>query len=230
MGASDGIIFLGTISSLANSGTITGGTDGVRAETRIASLTNSGRITGGVHAILEEGSVGSSDTVLTLLDGSLIIGAIDLGGGTNTLILGSGSSQALTIEQLDSVSATGGNPFAARVDGVNTLVAVVDPTSVGLRDEGLADLTRGNFGVLGSRQSRVRSGFSGGVGMQLGYAPTQGERAAFDAAMVNERPARAIWGECSAATACRMDRAISLIRQAVLSATLWARTLPIRIR
>ncbi|CAN0562662.1 unnamed protein product, partial [Laminaria digitata] len=145
-----GIVAGGDITSLTNSGIITSSTNyAIRADT-ITSLTNGGTITGGTYAIWENGA---GNTQLTLLAGSVIEGDIDLGGGINMLSVGPGLSLATTIEELDAVGSTSDSPFVTDVTGVNTLVVVVDPTSFGLTDERLADLTGGIFGVLSSRQS-----------------------------------------------------------------------------
>lgn len=184
-----------TITSLINSGTITGVDYGVRATDTITSLTNSGTITGGTRAIDSIRGV-SENTLLTLLEGSVIVGEIYLGQGTNTLVVGNGLSLATTIDAntaLDGVSTSGGNPFATQVDGKRTLVAVVDPTAFSLPDEGLADLTSGIFGVLAGRQSQVglQSGFSGGASMTLGYAPAENQP---ENSHVRERMSH-VWGE-----------------------------------
>lgn len=187
------------ITSLINSGTITGDDYGVRVIATLSSLTNSGTITGGTRAIYEQDGLITGDTLLTLLEGSVIVGEIYLGQGTNTLVVGNGLSLATTIDAntpLDGVSTSGGNPFATQVD-VNdpdrTLVAVVDPTAFSLPDEGLADLTSGIFGVLAGRQSQVglQSGFSGGASMTLGYAPAENQP---ENSHVRERMSH-VWGE-----------------------------------
>lgn len=187
------------ITSMINSGTITGDDYGVRVIATLFSLTNSGTITGGTRAIYEQDGLNTGDTLLTLLEGSVIVGEIYLGEGTNTLVVGNGLSLATTIDAntaLDGVSTSGGNPFATQVD-VNdpdrTLVAVVDPTAFSLPDEGLADLTSGIFGVLAGRQSQVglQSGFSGGASMTLGYAPAENQP---ENSHVRERMSH-VWGE-----------------------------------
>ncbi|GAB5510304.1 MAG: hypothetical protein Rhims3KO_17050 [Hyphomicrobiales bacterium] len=187
------------ITSMINSGTITGDDYGVRVIATLFSLTNSGTITGGTRAIYEQDGLNTGDTLLTLLEGSVIVGEIYLGQGTNTLVVGNGLSLATTIDAntpLDGVSTSGGNPFATQVD-VNdpdrTLVAVVDPTAFSLPVEGLADLTSGIFGVLAGRQSQVglQSGFSGGASMTLGYAPAENQP---ENSHVRERMSH-VWGE-----------------------------------
>ncbi|MEO0384369.1 MAG: autotransporter domain-containing protein, partial [Pseudomonadota bacterium] len=220
-------VFATTISSLINSGTIVGRNAGVGATTitslinsgtitsssssgtsigaaTITSLINSGSIRGGTNAIRESGA---GDTQLTLLAGSVIDGTIDLGGGINTLNVGSGLSLGSTILTEGSLALELGTTnvpivilSSAPVGGVVTnQVASIDPTALGLTDEGLADLTGGIFGVLSSRQSGFGSGaYGGGSGISpLGYAPAADEPAAFDAVMANERVRTSwnVWGE-----------------------------------
>jgi hypothetical protein len=112
------------IHTLTNTGTISGGDDGVFATSSIETLTNSGRITGGTSAIRE---AGAGDTLLTLLPGSDIFGAIDLGGGTNSLHVGSGLSIDHTFATLPNIITTDGAPFVT--DG--TRVVAVDSALMG---------------------------------------------------------------------------------------------------
>ncbi|MEO0384370.1 MAG: autotransporter domain-containing protein [Pseudomonadota bacterium] len=224
-GGQEGVDALASITSLVNSGNITGGIRGVSALGTIISLVNSGIITGDTHAVfgniitslINSGTIrggshgiwetGAGDTQLTLLAGSVIDGTIDLGGGINTLNVGSGLSLGSTILTEGSLALELGTTnvpivilSSAPVGGVVTnQVASIEPTSLGLTDEGLADLTGGIFGVLSSRQSGFGTGASGGGSgiSPLGYAPAADEPAAFDAVMANERVRTSwnVWGE-----------------------------------
>lgn len=123
-GGEYGVFATSIINDLTNTGTIFGrDQDGVFVN-GIRSLTNSGSITGGTHAIRETDAL---DTVLTLLPGSDIFGAIDLGGGTNSLHVGSGLSIDHTFATLPNVITTDGAPFVT--DG--TRVVVVDSALMG---------------------------------------------------------------------------------------------------
>lgn len=123
----------GDVRTLTNNGTISGGDDGVFATSSIENLTNSGRITGGTNAIRE---AGAGNTLLTLLPGSDIFGAIDLGGGTNSLHVGSGLSIDHTFATLPNVITTDGAPFVT--DG--TRVVVVDSALMGGQESMVAAL------------------------------------------------------------------------------------------
>ncbi|MEO0384348.1 MAG: autotransporter domain-containing protein [Pseudomonadota bacterium] len=123
-GGDHGVFASETIGTLINNGTISGGNHGVLSDDVITSLTNSGAITGGTNAIRE---TGAGDTTLTLLPGSDIFGAIDLGGGTNSLHVGSGLSIDHTFTTLPNVITTDGAPFVT--DG--TRVVVVDSALMG---------------------------------------------------------------------------------------------------
>jgi hypothetical protein len=165
-----------SIASLVNSGSISGNT-AVNATT-IGSLTNSGLISGRSFAIRE---TGAGDTSLTLLAGSVIIGGIDLGGGTNVLNVGNGLSIVNTFTgAAPLVGNTYGAPYAVR----GNQVAVLDPTTLANTEQMLVDLTDAIFSTLQGRLYGLRSGFSGttvtsktgpmGLGMGKGYATDLG--------------------------------------------------------
>ena len=161
--AGDGVRAI-TIQNLINSGTINSRqAEAVRAVT-IASLTNSGTLIGGNGTAIRE--TGAADTLLTLLAGSNIQGAINLGGGVNTLNVGNGLSISNTfVGAAPVIGNTFGAPFA--VNG--TQVAVLDPTSLSQHDEMLADLTSGIFNSVHARLTGVGSSSSNGFAeMSLG--------------------------------------------------------------
>ncbi len=138
------------IDKMTNAGTIIGKNSGIVAD-ELKDLTNSGTIMGrNGPAILETGSV---DTTLTLLAGSKIQGAIDLGGGTNTLVVGNGLSIANTFATRPQVIVTNGAPFA--VDG--NRVAVVDPTLFAMTDEIVTDIADASLNTIYHRLRRLHS-------------------------------------------------------------------------
>lgn len=164
-GDRDGIYVAHTITFLTNSGTINGGEDGVEADT-ITALTNSGTIRGGIFAIQETGSFGVRDTVLTLNAGSVLIGRVDLGGGTNTLNIGEGLSLNSTFESnggatLAQLGTTDGHLVAlvpVVINGNNEVqVVAVDPSAFANFDDALAALTSGIGQTVQGRQSALRS-------------------------------------------------------------------------
>jgi hypothetical protein len=135
--------------NVTNAGTISGGQVGIHAYN--ASVTNSGIISGPIALQLS----GNADT-LTLLPGSRIIGAINLGAGGgaaaglgergHSLALGSGNTinfgggnQNLTFNTLAGATVTGTTPVA--VSG--NQAAAIDPTSFAANWRSLADFTRG---------------------------------------------------------------------------------------
>ncbi|MCP3467197.1 autotransporter domain-containing protein [Bradyrhizobium sp. CCGUVB23] len=136
--------------NVTNSGTISGGTYGIAAFLGNASVTNSGTISG-IIAL----QFGGTANTLTLLPGSRIIGAINLGGGGSAIKLGEsgdsislgsgdtvnfrGGNHNLTFDTLTGATVTGTTPFA--VSG-NQAVAI-DPTSFAANWRSLADFTRG---------------------------------------------------------------------------------------
>jgi len=141
-----------------NSGLIEGKSgDGLVAVSVSGKLINSGTIIGGDHAIR---LTGSDDTELMLLKGSVIQGAIDLGGGSNTLSVAHGMSTVTTFSgATPTIGTTSGAPYA--VSG--SKIAVVDPTSLSVTDEFITDLTGGIFSSLENRLSGVRNGDYGAV-------------------------------------------------------------------
>lgn len=180
-GDDDGVD-VGTLTRLVNTGTIFGGfsggtdTSGIAASV-ITEIINSGTIrTGGdinVEHAIEERLAG--DTSLTLNAGSLLIGRVDLGGGTNTLNIGEGLSLNSTFESDGGTTLVGLGTTAGQLvalvpvtgNGNNDVqIIAVDPSAFASMDDALAALTSGFGGAVQSRQSAVRSestsGFSAG--------------------------------------------------------------------
>ena len=129
-GFAQGIFALGTL-NVSNSGTITGFGSGISTATT-ASVTNSGTISG----FLAIEFVGGADT-LTLLPGSKIIGAINLGGGGDTVNF-RGGNHNLTFDTLAGATVTGTTPFV--VSG-NQAVAI-DPTPFAVNGRLVGDFSR----------------------------------------------------------------------------------------
>lgn len=143
------------IVSLINSGTITSSNYGVATVGgTITSLTNSGTISGVNDAAIAEGLIsGGGDTLLTLLPGSNIQGAIDLGPGVNTLNVGNGLNLATTFATLPDVIISNGAPMASQ----GTTVAVVDPTSLSVGSTMTVSLANSVSTALSSRPSGGQS-------------------------------------------------------------------------
>ncbi len=167
---SDAIDVDGELVSLINTGLIQGGSQGV--DIGFGTVVNSGiikgnaaievdRIAQGNAFVINSGSIlsnagpggiaidfqGFGNDGLTLLPGSVIVGAINLGAGTDKLEVGNGLSIAKTFDSTPEIIETNGAPFA--VNG--NQVAVVDPTLEAFQDEILTDLTNGIFGGVSAR-------------------------------------------------------------------------------
>ncbi len=134
-GGLDGI-FSSNTANVSNSGTISGARFGISTFFALgsANVSNSGIISGGTAALQFSGN---PDT-LTLLPGSTIIGAINLGGGGDTVNFRTGN-QNLTFDTLAGATVTSGHPFVV----VGNRVVTIDPTSFALTDRTLMDFTRG---------------------------------------------------------------------------------------
>jgi hypothetical protein len=134
MGGSYGI-YSGTTANVSNSGSISGGTGiFIVSGSGTAIVTNSGTIigTGGTALQFRAGA----DT-LGLLPGSRIVGAINLGGGGDTVNFRVGN-QNLTFDTLVGATVTSTVPFA--VSG--NRVATIDPTPFANANTTLMDFSR----------------------------------------------------------------------------------------
>lgn len=160
----------GDIVSLINYGTIRSSdagsnNHGISAD-EISNLVNAGTIQGSDHAIRET-NIG--DTQLTLKAGSILIGAVDLGGGANTLNIGEGLSLNSVFDSdggasLLAIGATSGAFVATQTqvdDGTlgagETRVVTVDKSAFSGTGDAMAALTSGIGGAVQSRQAAVRS-------------------------------------------------------------------------
>jgi uncharacterized protein with beta-barrel porin domain len=130
-GGGVGIYSFGT-ATVTNSGSITGGTYGIYSF-GTATVTNAGLISGGTAALQFSGS---ADT-LTLLPGSTIVGAINLGGGGDRVNFRTGN-QNLTFDTLAGATVTSTVPFAV----AGNRVATIDPTPFAVLDRNLMDFSR----------------------------------------------------------------------------------------
>lgn len=179
---SDGIDVDGELVRFVNYGIVTGGTEGVdigfgtiinkgliiadkpievdREVQGNAFVANSGSIlsTAGPGGTAIDFQFFGNDT-LKLSPGSIIVGGINLGAGSDKLIVENGLSIANTFDSPPEVIDTNGAPFA--VNG--NQVAVVDPTLEGLQDEILADLTNGIFGGITARLDGLPGGSVVGI-------------------------------------------------------------------
>jgi hypothetical protein len=114
----------------------------------VGDVTNAGAIVGDVAAINFAGNADS----LTLLPGSTIVGAINLGGGGDTVNF-RGGNHNLTFDSLTGATVTGNTPFAV----LDNRAAAIDPTPFAMANRTLMDFTRGISGVLESRSGEAGS-------------------------------------------------------------------------
>jgi hypothetical protein len=126
-----GVHVFGT-ANVTNSGTISGGEFGIVGED--GTVTNSGVIAGGTAAFFF--FAGGPDT-LTVLPGSTIIGAINLGGGGDTINF-RGGNHNLTFDTLAGAMVTSTTPFV--VSGNRAVAIDVTPFAMAGRD--LLDFSR----------------------------------------------------------------------------------------
>lgn len=167
--AGDSVGIVGILAAnVTNTGTISGGVYGIRSAT--TTVTNSGTITGnvGIDSTLSGGGAANvtnsgtiigtggtalqfsgSDDTLTLLPGSRILGAIDMGGGADVVnfTAGRGASWLVTLNNFTgTINGSGDAPFVIRGNQFATL----DPTPFAMADRSLMDFTRSISGILGS--------------------------------------------------------------------------------
>ncbi|WP_375567965.1 autotransporter domain-containing protein [Ahrensia marina] len=159
----DGALFASNIDSLFNAGLLRASINAVWGVTGLSSLINSGTIEGGTRALYETGAV---DTNLTLNAGSVIIGRIDLGGGTNILHVGEGLSVNSTFESDGGATEVGIGTLHGHLAAVvpvvgngnnDVQIVAVDSSALTSLDDTLAALTSGIGQKVQSRQSTMRS-------------------------------------------------------------------------
>ena len=152
-----GIVSIGDNASITNSGSISTTGDsarGISSTATNASITNSGLISAmgaGAYAIYG----GSGNQTLNILNGSRILGAIDLvddGGDADVAnIYGSFGSAVLTFENTETINVFMDN--AVLLNG-NTVV-VVDPTGESITGNTLNALASGAHQVVSQRMQRT---------------------------------------------------------------------------
>lgn len=133
-----------------NSGLITGDDIAILVESgsKISGgITNSGTIVSGngPHPVGTAIDLqGSTNDELNLLPGSIIIGAMNLNGGTDTLNVGVGHSIRHTFDKVPENINTNGAPLFI----VGTTVIVVNPNTIGMSGVVLSDLTGGIYNTV----------------------------------------------------------------------------------
>jgi autotransporter-like protein len=160
-----GILSFGT-ATVTNSGTISGGT---AIDARDAStIANAGAIIG-----LDGGAIllGTGADRLTLLPGSHILGAIDMGGGNDVVSFSSakGIAQLITLQNFTGTINIVGSPAAVHNA---TQIASLDPTAFALADRSLLDFTGGISALVQGRLAGADANGRPSTGaLAVGYAP-----------------------------------------------------------
>lgn len=146
-----GIYSSGSSAVIVNSGTVrvSGATAyGIQIEGSDVSLTNSGLISAAASGSYAIFSGSFRNQTLNLLSGSRILGAIDLGDGTDTAtISGSYGSAAITMANTEIIHLRTSNAVQVGTD----LVIVIDPTSESSRSLGLSAVSSGLHNVISQR-------------------------------------------------------------------------------
>ncbi|WP_334433427.1 autotransporter outer membrane beta-barrel domain-containing protein [Bradyrhizobium sp. AZCC 1610] len=137
--------------TLINSGAISAGSFGIQAFGS-SNVTNSGILSGGLAALQ---LVGLPDT-LTVQRGSRIIGAINLGGGGDTVNMRA-VNQNLTFDTLTGATVGGTVPYV--VSG--NRIASVDPTSFATAGSVLSDFSRSVSAIVPAFDGVTASGGGG---------------------------------------------------------------------
>jgi len=117
---------------------------------------------------------GAADA-LTLLVGSRIIGAIDMGGGSDVVNFRSGKdvAQLVTLTNFTgTINASGSGPVTHSA----TQLATLDPTALAQTDRTLMDFTGGVSSLVQGRLNGVAPSANGAV-MAMSYAPESGGNA-----------------------------------------------------
>lgn len=150
-----GIESYGDFSTVTNSGTIniTGANGvGINVSGNDVTINNSGLISAtGTNATAIRGSAGNES--LNILSGSRIVGAIDLGGGSDTAnIHGTPGSAVMTFANTETINVHAPN---AVLTGGDTVV-IVEPTGESSRGVVLAGLTSGVHNLLNWRMQTTQ--------------------------------------------------------------------------
>ena len=170
----DGLQVSGTLGLLVNTGSITGNQEGVDMD--FGTIINSGFIQGDIGIEADRSTAGNASvtnsgiiqsdngTAGTAIDflgtgndslivsgKSIIIGAINLGAGTDTFAVKPGHSSLLTFDAAPEVidPSESGPVFTSGAQ-----VAALDPTALSLADDSLADITQSVGGIVSQQASR----------------------------------------------------------------------------
>ena len=174
----------GTISG--NIAILASGADGIGS-----TITNSGAIisTAGASGTAIQLS-GAADT-LTLLTGSRIIGAIEMGGGSDVVNFSSGKDVAQLV-RLNNFTGTINTSGSAPVVHSATQIASLDPTALAQTDRTLLDFTAGVSSLVQGRLNGVSPSANGAM-MAMSYAPENSKAGPFTKAPSNAVGMNGTW-------------------------------------
>jgi uncharacterized protein with beta-barrel porin domain len=156
---------------------IISGDIGIEVVVGAATIVNSGAIisTAGASGTAIQLSAAAADT-LTLLPGSRILGAINMGGGNDVVnfVSGKDAAQLVTLNNFTGAINTSGR---APVVHSASQIASLDPTALAQADRTLTDFTGGVSSLVQGRLNGV-SPSANGAAMTMAYAPdsSQGHR------------------------------------------------------
>ena len=140
----------GDNANITNSGTINAVDDGIYIDAANTTITNSGLISGTSHAVL--GDSDATGMTLNLLEGSRLIGAIDLGGtGDNDTVNIYGGSSSANLSFLNTENI---NLFGAGVVVGNKIITV-DATAESTRDVALSQFTSSVHSLISQRMANT---------------------------------------------------------------------------
>jgi uncharacterized protein with beta-barrel porin domain len=189
-GATGVAIFARTVATVDNSSGTISGNIAIRAfgvGGAGSTIINSGAIVSTAGASGTAIVLSSAADTLTLLSGSRIIGAIDMGGGADVVNFVSGKdvAQLVTLKSFTgTINASGSAPVVHSA----TQIASLDPTALAQADRTLMDFTGGVSSLVQGRLNGVAPSANGAV-MATSYAPDDSHAGPFTKAPAWTNPA-----------------------------------------